>query len=341
MSELFTEFYTGIILNNELTYTEKANKLLASISEFDGDNLEHLKSMATYFLLLDEDFERVIVLCGQFLNETSHYQFHYEIYHNWISALEKTNRWDEAIALRMKMAEERGLRHIYGEIAEAYEEADDLDNALLYYDKSLAEEERGLEEDTLERIAEIYDEREDYKNSGRYFLAAAIETCRDYDYLWQNTGRAFALAGQEDEAFKYFQIALILNPKSENSLYSIGQVYHNKGDYFRALHYYTETLKINPNNPLVLNNLGALAFDEEGDIKGAIEKIETALENTDNPKLQLTFHLNLSRLYHKISDYDKHDYHKSFVLKAAGFEDLIEGWDDDGEEDEDEDDKLA
>ena len=332
MDKKFQDFYREIILDESLDNIERGEKLLAVMDSYEGEYWERLISVSIEHFLRGKAYERVIELCSEYLTKTSHYQFHPEIYRYWITALEKSNRWEEAIELRKKMNIELGYKFMFEEVARAYVEADDWNMALIYYDKYLIEEKGRLDVDDLEKIAKKYELEGDFINSARYLLIAAKAECSNSAYLWQNTGRALALANKEDEAMKYFEIALILEPQSENTLYCMGQVYQNKGDQYRAMHYYTEVLKINPFNASVYNNLGAMAFNEEGDIKGAIEKIESALEMTVDPQLKLTFHINLARLYHKISDYDKHSFHKIKIFEAAGFKGMME--EDDNESDE-------
>ncbi len=334
MNNNFSDFYKAIILDASLVDITRADKLLESMDLFEGEEKERLMSTIVDHLLRGYAYDRVIDLSSQYLPLTSHYQYHPEIYRYWIKALEKTNKWEEAIELRAMMNAELGYKYMFEDIARSYIEAGNWEKALIYYDKCLIEENGRLEVEDMEKIAKKYEDKGDYINSARYLLIAAKSECSDSAYLWQNTGRALALANQEDEAMQYFKIALILNPKSENTLYCMGQVYQNKGDQYRAMHYYTEVLKINPFNAAVNNNLGAMAFNEEGDIKGAIEKIESALEMTIDPQLKLTLHINLARLYHKISDYDKHNFHKMKISEAAGFIELMEESDDDDESEE-------
>ena len=334
MADKFWDFYRDILMDESLDNIAKADKLLDSMDLYEGEDKERLMSIIVEHLLRGKAYDRVIDLSSKYLPKTSHHQYHPEIYRYWIKALEKTNRWEEAIEHRTKMNVELGFKCMFYEVAEAYVEAEDWDKALIYYDKYLIEEKGRLDVDDMEKIAKKYEEKGDLINSARYLLIAAKNECSNSAYLWQNTGRALALANQEDEAMKYFEIALILEPKSENTLYCMGQMYQNKGDQYRAMHYYTEVLKINPFNAAVYNNLGAMAFHVDGDIKGAIEKIESALEMTVDPQLKLTLHINLARLYHKISDYDKHDFHKMKIYEAAGFGGIMEEDDEKEESDE-------
>jgi len=329
MAQEFSEFYKEIILDKSLGYTAKAEKMLAEIDSYSGRDREELLSDAMNYLIRDKEYDRVIDFCSKNIDTVTIDQYINQIYRDWFTALENSGRMDEAIALREATKEERNDSSIYDDVAEAYEKLGDVDNALLYYDKHLIEEEGYLDTDDMVKIANLYEAKKDYVNAGRYLSIAAVNECKESGYLWQNTGRALAIAGKLDEAMKYFEVALMLDPECENTHYCMGQVYQEKGDQYRAMHHYTEVLKINPHNPMVYNNLGALSFNEDGDIKGAIEKIEAALLMSPDPQLKLTMHVNLSRLYHKISDYDNHNIHKLKIFEAAGFGGLLEDDDED------------
>ena len=337
MSNIFFDYYTEVLSDSTLDNVAIADLMLLKMDLYSGAEKDRLIGVSVGHLLRGGDYERVIEYSSKYLTLVTTDQYHTELYRYWIEALEKTKRWEEAIALRRKMTEELKYGCMYDGVAEAYEEAGEIDNALLYYDKHLIEEEGYMESETMERIAKIYEDKGDFANSARYLLAAAKNECSGSAYLWQNTGRALAMANKEEEALKYFEIALILEPDSENTLYCIGHVYQNKGDTYMAMHYYTQVLKMNPFNAMVYNNLGAMAFNDEGDIKGSIEKIETALEMNEDPQLKLTMHINLARLYHKISDYDKHNHHKMKIFEAAGFGGVFDDEDDDEDDDDDED----
>ena len=331
MIQEFKEFYFGTRSDTSLSYTEKADKMLSGVDIYKGREREELMSDAMQYLIWDNEYDRVIEYCSKNIDSITIDQYINQIYRDWFVALENSGRMDEAIALRRATKEKRNYSKIYNDVAEAYERLEDIDNALIYYDKFLNEEEGYLDTEEMEKIAKFYDAKGDYENAARYLSIAAVNECVESAYLWQNTGRALAMAGKLDEAMKYFEVALKLNPKSENTHYCMGHVYQEKGDQYRAMHHYTEALKINPNNPMIYNNLGAISFHEDGDIKGAIEKIEAALEMNPDAQLKLTMHVNLARLYHKISDYDNHNRHKKEIFKAAGFGDLMK---DDNEEEE-------
>lgn len=332
MIQEFKEFYFGTRSDTSLSYTAKADKMLSGVDIYKGREREELMSDAMEYLNRDKEYDRVIDYCSKNIDSITIDQYINQIYRDWFVALENSGRMDEAIALRRATKEQRNDSKIYNDVAEAYERLEDIDNALIYYDKYLIEEEGYLETEEMEKIANFYEAKGDMINAGRYLSIAAVKKCEDSGYLWYNTGRALAIAGELDAAMKYFEVALMLNPKNEDAHYCMGHIYQEKGDQYRALHHYTEALKVNPNNPMVYNNLGALSFNEDGDIKEAIEKIEAALEMNPDAQLKLTMYVNLARLYHKISDYDNHNRHKKEIFKAAGFGELMK--DDDEEEEE-------
>ena len=319
MIEEYQKFQFSVLSDATLSYSDRSNKLLAKVDDyFDGDR-DALLSIAIYYLLRDGEYERVIALSSTNVATTNTHQYKQDLYLYWAQALEASNRMEEAIEVRRVKMVECNEGSMFYDVAKVYEKAGDIDNALQYYDKHLIEEGAYMDLEDMERIADLYEKRRDYTNSAKYLRLATIDECKRTDYLWQNTGRALALAGHPDEAMKYFEVALMLNPECENTHYCMGQVYQDKGDQYRAMHHYTKVLKINPNNAMVYNNLGAMSFNEEGDIKGAIEKIEEALEMSPDAQLKLKMHINLASLYKKISDYDKHNYHKKKIMEAAGF----------------------
>jgi tetratricopeptide (TPR) repeat protein len=186
--------------------------------------------------------------------------------------------------------------------------------------------------EVYKEMAEVYDKKKEYMLSHEYYVKAAQAEYYESYWLWNNAGRALALAGKEEEAMFYFQMVLKLYPKSEIAHYFLGQIYQTKKDVYRALHHYTEALKIKPDFPEVHNNLAAISFEEESDIQEAINYLEKALGENPSPQILTLLYTNLSRMYKKIADYDKHEYYKGKLFESLGFD--VE-WKE-GDEDEDE-----
>jgi len=257
-----------------------------------------------------------------------------------VFAMRDLNKRDEAIEIQKQILEESkiykaGHEFFYIEdIAEAYEEKEDYANAVKYYEM-LDEDVR--DEEIYKKLANLYTKLKDYDSAAANYLKAAQLTCRESGWYWRSTGQMLALAGKEDEAKFYIDVALKIDPEDAYAHYYNGVIYQNKGDVYRALHHYNEALKIQPKFAEVYNNLAAISFNEEGDVKGAIQHIETALQQNSDSRLQVSLYISLSTLYKKISDYDKHEYYHAKVMEAMGF--LTEMKDDEDDDYEDEDDQ--
>ena len=330
--QTFQEFYIETIKDEKLDYKSKAEKLLANIDLFPDDR-DELQEYAVQYLFFAQDFEKVIAYCNEHMPSIKKEQPRRQMYGHWTTALEKSNQMEAAIELRKVEMLEFNIGTIYEDVAEVYLETGDKDNAILYFEKHLNEEAGWLETETLEKIATMYEEKGDFNNSGKHLLIAARQECVDYAYLWHNAGRSLAMANKIEEAMQCFKCALMIKPNHALSHYCLGQVYQDKEDKYMAMHHYTEALKINPNMAMVYNNLGAMAFNEDSDIKGAIEKMEEAITMEPNAQLLLTIYINLASLYSKISDYEKHAYYKGKIIEAAGFS---SGFDEDEDELDDE-----
>ncbi len=66
-------------------------------------------------------------------------------------------------------------------------------------------------------------------------------------------------AHKPDEAVKYYQKILKVNPKRTDILFSLSFIYYNKQDYNKSEEFTNRILSYDKNNPLALYNLGAIA----------------------------------------------------------------------------------
>lgn len=209
--------------------------------------------------------------------------------------------------------------HIYEEIIEYAKQINDWDNILRY--GHLYEQECDFDGDVFEAMAQAYDAKRDYLKSAKYYdLAGQHTNNEDQYYLFCQAGRAYALAGDEEEAMFYFKMSTKLNPRDyASSYYYIGQCYQNKNDVYRAMQNYVQALKIDPNYPEVYNNLAALSFDEDSNIEVAIINAEKALEMNPDKNTLTTLYINLIRLNNMIADYDKKAYYEEKLFETLGF----------------------
>lgn len=91
-------------------------------------------------------------------------------------------------------------------------------------------------------------------------------------------GQIYSETGEQDEAINTLIDALKWNPKNENALLMIGNIYANyKDDADTALDFYEQVLALNPDDHLALNNIGVKLM-EAGKLKQAKQYLELAEE---------------------------------------------------------------
>ena len=66
-------------------------------------------------------------------------------------------------------------------------------------------------------------------------------------------------AHKPDEALKYYQKILKIDPKRTDILFALSFIYYNKQDYDKSEEYTNRILSYDKNNPLALYNLGAIS----------------------------------------------------------------------------------
>ena len=90
-------------------------------------------------------------------------------------------------------------------------------------------------------------------------------------------------AGQTDEAVKYLEQSLSMNPDNIECLYNLGIVYRDMENYPKALEIFQRANKVQPKNSKILYALAKTY--EQSDIKEAIRCYEQCLQSEDNAVL--------------------------------------------------------
>lgn len=326
----------------ENDYALKAKIAMDGLANHPED-AQYIFAYAGTFLRAAKQYEESIEHCFKYLPLMDIWECRVETLNCIVYAYEALNRFPEAIEIKKQLLKEAENTDpgfcpmIITDIAEAYEKLGDANNAIAYYEM-LGENSR--DQIIYERLAALYEKIKDWNNAAVYNFKAAQYHSRESAWFWSNAGRMLALAGKEEEAKFYLQVALTIDPQDANAHYNTGVIYQNKNDMYRALHHYTEALKIQPEFPEVYHNIAALSFNEEGDIKKAIQNIETALKQNPNRQLLITLYLNLAQLYKKIADYDNHEYYTAKMMETIGFPvEYVDDEDDEGGNDDDEEEK--
>jgi len=106
----------------------------------------------------------------------------------------------------------------------------------------------------------------------------------------------FEIQGEwSEEAFSYLNLAAQVDPKNAKIWNNLGRYHYAKGEYDRAVTFMEKTLRLTPENPIVIGNLAAAyrmayRFDE------AVGELQKSLgEHADLPWLH--FQLGLTLVY--------------------------------------------
>jgi tetratricopeptide (TPR) repeat protein len=157
--------------------------------------------------------------------------------------------------------------------------------------------------------------------------------------IWQGLGLTLSELKRYDEARSCFEKEMSHKQNKTNVHYYehlIGLTYSKENDFYRALAHYTKSLDAKPAYAPALNDIAALYFEQEADIKTAIGYLknaeEVAEEQGDGPTLQLVY-VNLIRLYGLIAEYDLQELYNSKLLGLLGFGDIEIDEDDDDDND--------
>ncbi len=146
-----------------------------------------------------------------------------------------------------------------------------------------------------------------------------IEQEREKNPRYQyNVGIFYLNNGQPDEAIKYLQKALLLQPKFDLAFDGLGLAYSIKGDFIEAIKFYNEALAANPLLTDAHNHL-ATAYQEQGLLDKAEEHFLAAVRDETYHSRELPLY-NLARLYYLKEENDKAlDYVNQAVNIKPGF----------------------
>ena len=94
--------------------------------------------------------------------------------------------------------------------------------------------------------------------------------------IWNKIGVAYHHMFALDQARKYYQQALVMNPSYADALNNLAAVYHGQHDYKQAERTYKRALKYAPSAAITYCNLGTSYFAEEK-YKAGMEAYHKAL----------------------------------------------------------------
>jgi len=131
-----------------------------------------------------------------------------------------------------------------------------------------------------------------------------IERARKKDPKYQyNMGLFYLNSGNIDEAVKYFNAALSLNPRYDVAFYSLGLAYSMKGNFEEAVKNYQTCLKLNPSLADAHNLMGT-AYQEMGLLDKAEQEFKIAIADANYRLKELPYY-NLAKLYAAKNNFDE------------------------------------
>jgi tetratricopeptide (TPR) repeat protein len=199
-------------------------------------------------------------------------------------------------------------------LAQIYMRKSEYEKALHYF-KILQEQQP--EDPSFAYIGECYLELNNFDEAQKNFEAALLE--RENGNIYDGLGRCAVEKGEADKAIEYFQLALKQDPDRYSTNYYLGLSYQNREDYYRALHYYNQAVKLWPDFSDALNNI-AVCYECLGDDpEASLKYFERALQTDPPPRLKLLLYTNLARVHSKRKNFDQHEYYQQQVFKLLGF----------------------
>ncbi|KAG5472292.1 hypothetical protein LSCM1_03691 [Leishmania martiniquensis] len=155
-----------------------------------------------------------------------------------------------------------------------------------------------------------------YERAGRYFSRATELDCY-FAEAWIAYGHCYAKLEEGEQALNVYRRAMNFFPGLDTCSTYVGMQYSRVNQRSVARCFFEESLRKNPLDPLVLNELGALAV-MEGSPKEALELFQKAydsLPNRENPSEHSDCILfNLATMYRKLRRYEAAiDYYNQYV----------------------------
>ena len=222
------------------------------------------------------------------------------------------------------------ITRLRNEFLKAYK-SEDILQALLSGEKMLeAYKEKGLDAtykyaEDLFNVAYVYEEDmkeeraiELYTQAADLILNIQGRTAKLGD-IFNNLAIIYARQGKYEPAISYFKKAVEIrsevladnHPDRITVLYNMGSAYYDKGDYKKALTFYTESLKRRDENEKDMayaDNLNAIGYchQKRGNLKEALKYLEEALNIVEDMEGGNSVEY-MSHLYYMADIYERND----------------------------------
>ncbi len=162
----------------------------------------------------------------------------------------------------------------------------------------------------------LYELAIDYADKGlneiaKDILLYMIRVDKTYAPAYELYGSILLEEGNIDEAIKFLDKSIELDPWLVQSYSMLGEAYYNIGKYDEAIKYWEEEIKYSPNNIFTYFML-ADAYSKSGRPEKAIEVLEFLRKNVENNIIAL---YELANLYRNIGNEAKAREYESLILE--------------------------
>ncbi len=174
----------------------------------------------------------------------------------------------------------------------------DYENAKILYNRVLNSE--PLNYNALRHLGILYQDQHNYREAYEYFIKAVKANTNGFEAL-NNLGTIHLHNKSYDLALKCFKRSLEINNKYVPTINNLAGYYHKKNEAKKSLHFATQALELQPDNPMAQNQY-AKALIINSKLEEAIELLEKL--NKQFPEND-DFKFNLSSAYREIGEFNK------------------------------------
>lgn len=250
-------------------------------------------------LLLEKKF----VMAQRLINEVRNIDpKNEEVYIQQASIYSKRGLHQQAIeALNLALQYTTDFAEVYSLLAMQYVDANDYENALIYFKKCVFE--NPDDETSMHNAVNCYDVINSPmdENEAKVFIMDYIAINPYSERAWMHLGRQFIKTQQYDDALQSFDYAQVINPLYAGPCIEKGKIFEIKKDYSQALLHYQEALLIDALDPFVLWRIG-VCYEQLNKFKKAVKYYKKTIK--EDPMLDKAY-LSLTDLYIKRGKYEK------------------------------------
>ena len=321
----------GMISINGLPYAqvpmnapwiEHVNVLEKALHEHPEDELKILHLLVTYSSMVPDKYELCLAAADRFLELTDNDDHRADaMVSKAVVLVEQKAKLEEAEALLIAVYSiSREYQQVFEKLVEIYLERKDFDNALLWADRMVAEEDMdhiglGLKGTVLLEMGRLDEAIESFE------AAIKIQTypAQDHFGIAKCQLEKKNYEGARDACIKAFETCHYPEPLYA---YGAGYAYQELDDPYRAMKWYTKALDIDPSFPDALNNMAVISLDLNNAWKEAVPYLLKAVELAEEPlgPSMRVIYRNLWAYYTQILDHEKAKHYSGLVLQCMGFD---------------------